>query len=452
MNEDDPLARTSRRKRPQLPSDVDLAMDFTLRAAEQLRYCHERGCWFRWEGSRWKLDRLLEVRQLATDHCDKWAQTLEAKSLGSRKRIDAVIHIACALSPLATTIDQWDQNPDLLCTPTGIVELTTGRIRPATMADYVTRQTALAPRPGCRRWLAALDEIFIARAEVIAFLKRWAGYCLTGHVREHKFVFAHGWGRNGKDTVCGAIQAVVGDYARTVPIETLLASRWDRHPTEVALLRGVRLGVASETPKGRRWDEARLKLLTGGGQLSARFMGGNFFDFTPTAKLMVMGNEQPKLATIDEAWRQRMLFLPFEQRFTGEAEVKGLKDQLLAEEGPGILAWAIEGAAEWYRSGLQPPDSVLAATEAYITEQDAYGRWISDCLDTKDRAATAHLKDLFTSWRSWAESQEEYPDTRNALSTYLTKRRYRKEKDEKGVFFIGLAIRPPAQKQGDRPH
>ena len=59
------------------------------------------------------------------------------------------------------------------------------------------------------------------------------------------------------------------------------------------MLRGARLVAASETEEGRRWAESRIKALTGGDPISARFMRQDFFEYTPQFKLVIAGNHKP---------------------------------------------------------------------------------------------------------------------------------------------------------------
>jgi putative DNA primase/helicase len=438
LNEERKRRRQARRD---APHDAEMAAAFVDAYGGKLRYCRDLGGWLVWNGTRYCRDQRYAVLEMAQEFCTDQAAALQVKSLGGRRQIDSVLHLARALDPIATEPREWDGDPDVLCTPGGIVELSTGLLRPATPADYCTRQTRDTPKGACPLFLRTLKQIFLDTPSLIPFLQVWLGYCLTGHNRERKFVFAHGGGSNGKDTVFDLARTLLGDYADIVPIETLLASKHDRHPTEVAMLHGLRLGVASETPKNRRWNEARVKLLTGGGRVSARRMHGNFFSFIMAAKLVVLGNEQPVLTTLDEAWRDRMLFLPFLQQFTGKRVNKKLKDELLVREGPGILRWFVEGAVRWYSDGLTIPKEIIAATDTYMTEQDVYGRWLDECIDTGNAQAKSYLKDLFVSWETWCEREREHAGTPNALSRDLAKRHPRaKHKDEKGVVFRGLHV------------
>ena len=94
-------------------------------------------------------------------------------------------------------------------------------------------------------------------------------------------------------------------------MEMFTVSTSDRHPTDLAMLRGARLVTSVETEEGKRWDEAKIKALTGGDRIQARFMRQDFFGYTPQFKLMIAGNYQPGLRGVDEAIRRRMHLIPF---------------------------------------------------------------------------------------------------------------------------------------------
>ena len=215
---------------------------------------------------------------------------------------------------MAATVDQWDRDPMLLNTKGSTVDLTTGTSRPPDRLDYLTKQAGTtvaesgAPHP---LWTQFLNKVTGEDDDLIDFLQRFAGYCLTGETREHKLLFIYGPGANGKGVFVNTLARVMGDYAISAPIEMFLASKHDRHPTEVARLKGARLVVAQETEKGRRWDETKLKVLTSSDRLSAHFMRQDYFDFDPTHKLLITGNHKPSLASVDEAMRRRLLLVPF---------------------------------------------------------------------------------------------------------------------------------------------
>jgi len=222
-----------------------------------------------------------------------------------------------------------------------------------------------------------------------------------GSTREHALAFLYGTGANGKSTFLNAVTGAAGDYHRTAPIETFTASNTDRHPTDLAGLRGARLVTAIETEEGRRWAESRIKALTGGDKVAARFMRQDFFEYTPQFKLVIAGNHKPGLRSVDEAIRRRFHLVPFSVTVPPEQRDRDL-DAKLKDEWPGILAWMIDGCLQWQEIGLAPPKIVTDATASYLDSQDAVAAWIDEACE-RDPNVWERSALLFGSWKAWAE-------------------------------------------------
>ena len=243
-------------------------------------------------------------------------------------------------------------------------------------ADGITRQTAVSPSfDAAPVWENFLREATNGDVEMIRFLKQWCGYSLTGDTREHALLFVYGPGGNGKSVFLNTVAGILGDYATTAGMDTFAATRSDRHPTDLAALRGARFVSASETEEGRAWAEARIKAMTGGDLISARFMRRDFFTYKPQFKLTIVGNHKPVLRNVDEAARRRFNIVPFE--YMPASPDLALEERLKAE-WPAILGWMIEGCADWHKNGLLRPERVAAATAAYFGEQDIFGHWLED--------------------------------------------------------------------------
>ena len=253
----------------------------------------------------------------------------------------------------------FDADPDVVNAGGQIVDLRSGATRPITREDFCLKCTAVAPADAaaCPMWLAFLDRIVNENRELIAFLQRWLGYCLSGRVNEEVLLFCYGTGSNGKTVFINTVTNIFSSYGQTAPMDMFMYSHHEHHPTELARLVGRRLVTANETTKGRRWDEAKIKNLTGSDKVAARFMRQDFFEFDPTHKLMLAGNSKPGLMSVDEAIRRRIALAPFEVQIPKDERDLELAVKLRAE-WPGILRWMIDGAASWYANGLQIPDAV----------------------------------------------------------------------------------------------
>ena len=441
------LRRMMEELRPSEFSDDSLALRFTEQHANNLRYVSKQGRWLRWDGKRWTSDDKMQVFDLARETCREQARRCNDPrvqgQLSSAKTVAAVHRLAQMDQRTAAVVEQWDADPWLLNTPDGVVDLRTGSCRPAKPEDYMTKMAAVAPGGDCPRFLAVLDEIFAEDAALVAYVRRMLGYCLTGVTTEHSLFFCYGTGANGKGTLLNTIAGILGDYHRTAPIETFTASNHERHPTDLAGLVGARLVTVSETEKGRRWAESRIKQLTGGDPVSARFMRQDFFDYIPQFKLIVSGNHKPTLSTVDEAIRRRFNLVPFLVTIAPENRDLDLAEKL-KQEWPGILRWAADGCVAWRESGLQPPTAVTAATADYLDGQDLVTQWLAECC-VEEKAAEVTSSKLFASWKEWADNANERPGTQKALSELLEGKKFKKAHTRKGRVFYGLRLTVPGE-------
>lgn len=428
-------------------SDEALALRFADRHADDLRYVAAWGRWLKWDGSCWRFDETLHAFDLSRRVCREAANEANKASvqtaLASAKTVAAVERLAKADRRLAATIDQWDADPWLLNTPSGVIDLRTANMRPARIEDYCTKITAIAPGGDCPTWLEFLRRVTGGDTKLIGFLRRVCGYALTGVTREHALFFLYGTGANGKSVFINTAAGVAGDYHTTAPIETFTASQSERHPTDLAGLRGARVVTATETEEGRRWAESKIKALTGGDKISARFMRQDFFNFTPAFKLVIAGNHKPGLRSVDEAIRRRFHLIPFAVTIPSEERDLQLAEKLKAE-WPGILAWMIEGCLEWQAHGLQPPNAVTDATAAYLAAEDALAEWLDDCCWRDPKAWTASTT-LFGSWNEWATKAGEPPGTQKRFVQNLETRGFIPRRKEYGRGFDGLKITPRAE-------
>lgn len=430
--------------RPPAFADEALALRFAESYAHDLRYVAAWGRWLFFDATCWRIDDTLLAFDRARKICRQAAAECNAdklaRNLASAKTVAAVERLAKSDRRLAATVDQWDADPWLLNTPTGMVDLRTSIVRPHRPDDYMTKLTGVAPDSSCSIaiWLRFLDRVTGGDTELISFLQRMTGYALTGLTREHALFFCYGTGANGKTTFINATTAATGDYHRTAPIETFTDSKNDRHPTDIAGLRGARLVTAIETEEGRRWAESKIKALTGGDRVAARFMRQDFFEFTPQFKLLIAGNHKPGLRSVDEAIRRRFNLIPFTVTIPPAERDERLPDKLKSEL-PGILAWMIQGCIEWQKRGLAPPEAVTSATAAYLEAEDAVASWIEEyCV--RDPNAWEKTAALFASWSTWADKAGEYVGSQRRLSDRLEARGISPMRKRDGRGFAGLRL------------
>ncbi len=420
-----------------------------------LRWCQTWGKWLIWDGAVWKQDETVSVYDKIRLFCreNSGGQGLKEPEVirqCSASFVAAVEKFCKSDRRYAAIPDQFDLNDWLLNTPGGVVDLRDSVLMVHIPERYCTRITAVEPKGDCPRWREFLGEITDQNVELIDFLQRVAGYSITGLTREHALFFAYGTGGNGKSVFMNTLTGILNDYAKVSPMETFTESRNDRHPTELAMLQGARLVVAQETEPGKRWAQSRIKALTGGDPVSARYMRQDFFSYVPKFKLLIAGNTKPKLDTVDEAMRRRFHVIPFTVQIPPED-----RDPMLAEklktEWPGILKWAIEGALEYQKIGLSPPATVTDATRNYLESQDVFSEWLnSECKKTPN-SWERHAA-LFNSWKYFAKSAHERVGRQVEFTEKMEAAGYQQDRDNaRGRHWVGIEAKQNLEVAGWQP-
>ena len=312
------------------------------------------------------------------------------------------------------TSKDFDRDHYLLNTPSGTLDLRTGKMRPHDPNDMITLCTAAAPdtESDGTAFRKFMTEITGGDEELIRFHQLSLGACLSGAVEAHWLLFWYGVPRAGKNTLGELVEGLMGDYARTIPTSTLMSKKFESHPTEMANLQGIRLATSSELSDGDHWNEARIKQLTGDATISARWIGGNYFEFDRTFKLLVYGNYKPQLRSADEALRARLKIVPFKHSFLGREDLD-LPARLWASQGY-VLQWLIEGHQQWLTAGKKLPQ--CAAVDAEIAEyfegQSTPKLWLRECCEVPDRDDRPDLQlhtvvECYRNYKSWKEARGE---------------------------------------------
>ncbi|MBU8539484.1 hypothetical protein J3S20_16685 [Roseomonas tokyonensis] len=427
-----------------------VGLAFTKRHGDALRFCHDTGGWYVWTGTHWKQNRdkiAFSWARTLTRELNRNADFKGKAITGKAAFAAAVERYAQADRAFAVTAEIWDRDLHYLGTPGGTVDLRTGQMRPADRQDHITKVTAAAPTEtaDCPTWLAFLDQATAGDAELVRFLQQWAGYSLSGSTREHALLFIYGPGGNGKSVFLNTVAGIMGDYCRSAPMDTFTASPGDKHPTDLAMLRGARLVTATETEEGRAWAEARIKQMTGGDPVTARFMRQDFFTYTPQFKLTIAGNHKPALKNVDDAARRRFNIVPFlhkPERPDHQLERK------LRGEWPGILRWMIEGCLDWQRHGLVRPKIVTDATAEYFEAQDTIGRWLAErCILAPHLEVKPGL--LLKDMQEWAQANGEPSSDNRKLRGVLEKTPGCQYVTRKGSQYVrGIGLHPPQRGGG----
>jgi len=421
-------------------SEDAIALEFTRQNRGTLRFDHNIGKWYQWQFTHWAVTDVPVAFHFAREIGRRLGagkkSTCKASVAGGAERF------ARADPAHAVTSDVWDKDPWMLGTPGGTLNLKTGKMHVARRDEHITKTTGCMPenKPAAL-WLKFLDDATNGDKAMQVYLQRIAGYCLTGLTTEHALFFIYGPGGNGKSVFLNILVHILGDYAMSAPMDTFTASKFSSHPTELAMLKGARLVTASETEEGRSWAEARIKALTGGDPISARFMRQDFFTYQPQFKLLFAGNHQPSLNSVDPAMQRRFNMMPFVHK---PKQPDHMLEEKLKEEAPRILAWALTGCLEWQKHGLARPESVTTATADYFTQQDLLGQWIEERCTTAGTDWDTPAA-LFKSWAEFSRLSGEETGTAKAFASALEKRGFRRAKTNGVRKHIGISVRSREQ-------
>ena len=404
--------------------------------------------WMVWDGKRWQPNELL-ARDLATEAArmiyaeaanvvDKEYQKAVTSHGHKSQSANAIKSMLWLAQPkLVARVDQFDRETMLLPVLNGTLDLRTRRLHKHRREHYSTRLAPILYEESatCPEWDKFLARV-IPDTEVREFIKRLAGYSLSGSTTAQILVFLYGSGRNGKSVFVEILAALLGDYHTATRIETLSNIKGGI-PNDVAALAGSRLVTVSETPEGSRLNESLVKDLTGGDIITARFLRAEFFQFTPQFKIWIRGNHKPRIHGTDDGIWRRMMLIPFTVQIP-DAEVDPDLPERLRAELPGILNWALDGCLQWQSEGLKPPRSVLDAVSEYRSEMDLLGQFVNECCIVATQAK-ASASALYAQYRQWCDESGTHPVTKTRFGLALGERGFEK-RTPKTVIWHGIGL------------
>jgi len=436
---------------PLLLTHTGNAARFAAKYGDRVRFTVGRG-WLAWDGKRWAEDVnegavTAYMQQIARDWFDQAGRednedtrkAIARHASRSLNRDGLVNSLAQAtkVDGILARDDDFDADPFILNAQNGIVDLRTGELRPHDPAAMCSRVAGVDYDPTAKapRWEQFLREIFAGNDDLVQFVRRWGGYCLTGDTREQRYLIAWGDGANGKSTLFDALRHVMGDYAVDISTAALAAKREASNlNSDIARLPGARLAVAPEWDEDLRADEVMLKSLTGQDVISVRTLYQKPFDFRPRCKIVIHGNHKPGLRGSDGGTWRRPLLVPFTEVFTGSRRDDRLADTLKAE-APGILADLVRGCREWQREGLAVPQCVQTATEQYREDSNDVLQFIAaQCVQHPHARAT--VGKLHAEYSRWGGAIR----TAKRFGMALREAGFETERTKHGFQVLGLGI------------
>ena len=413
-----------------------------------LRYNAAKGGWLTWSGACW----LPDVTGTVYRHLHDVVRNLH-DSVGTTQDEDAAkkiltwaykseshkvqansLNIAQSLEGVSIPLEAFDNSPWHFPALNGVVDLRTGNLTPHAREHYFTSTSPLSydPSAKCPKWEESM-RLWLPDDDLRLFVQRAVGYTLTGNTSEQVFFFLHGPGSNGKSTFMLVLQGLLGRFAKRITTEAITQHKMGNPGTTrdqaAARLQGARMGIVSEAEQNMRLAEGWLKDMTGGGPVSTKVLYKDQSETLPTVKIWFDANYRLRAAPgttdggdaeYDAFWR-RMREISFGVRVPASKRVKDYHRLLLAAEGPGILAWAVEGCLDWQENGLPIPNAVKQATQEYRAEMDTLRPFIATTLIQEDGSYVSQ-KELYVAYKLWASADGETTVQKRVLRDWLKER------------------------------
>ena len=440
-------------------TDAGNAKRFAQRYAKTIRYVPEWGKWITWQQTHWGIDGAGAVIELAKAAVDaiyeegnllsdadlRVAVAKHAKSSASAARLKAMVELASSEGDLVVHASELDRHRGLLGVQNGTLNLSTGKLQPASSDDYITM---LAPvsfdaQADCPTFRQFLLQIMDGNQELVDYLQRMFGYALSGYTSEQYLYFFYGTGANGKSTLLAVFRDLLGHrYYLTLPSEAIMVRPGKSGATaELARLPGARVVVTNEIEDGTWLAESLVKLLTGGDRIAARHLYQEIFEFEPQFKLVIAGNHKPVVRNDDYGIWRRIQLVPFEVTIPTDQRDPNLPDKLRSEL-PGVLNWALHGYHQWRMRGLSPPAAVTGAVETYRKEMDLFGQWLEECCDLNAELETTAVY-AYACFKNWSGFNG-FKGWTNARFGRKVKERFQSRRTADSTLYKGFGVKKDA--------
>lgn len=449
-------------------TDFGNAERFILKTSGNILYAPQNDSWYLWNGDGyWVRDQLGIIREMAKAtlrsmygeadkqstperraKCAQWAVQCE-----KNEHVTSCLKLASTDPKVAVSVDRFDQNIYHFNMLNGTYDLKTHTLLQHSKFNYITKQVAYSYDPGaeCPHFLKFINRLFKSRkdkTEIIDYIQKALGYSLTGEVSQQAIFLLYGSGANGKSTLMETQRMVMGDYGTTIDSSSLTTKKNDGVRNDIARLPNVRFVVASENSKGTILDEELVKKISGGDEVTARFLFQEEFTFYPRLKLWWAFNHPPGLQDFTHSLMRRLKLIPFEERITGDEVIdQSILLGLFREELPGIFNWELAGLKKYQREGLKDIPAVSAAVKAFREEQDVLHEFIQDCcyIPTQDdvlkRDVVVSSTVLYRKYHQWAESNHERILSQNMFSREMRERGFVSEHLRTGNVIRGIEIK-----------
>lgn len=414
-----------------------------------LRYNVTAKCYYAYDGTKWVQDTenmiadsyskmfARSLARYAYEHEDApkdFVRTVQGYGDYNKRRILTVD--ARSYNPISHA--DLDRFPYLMNCQNGILDLNQMKLLPHDSELLLSKQAAFSYDEYAQSslFIQFMDEIMQGDSEKTRYIQTLLGSSMLGeNTAEEFYLFYGSTTRNGKTTLLGTVQYLLGDYACSIRPESLAQTKETNGRTasgDIARLDGIRFLHCTEPPKRMKLNVELLKGLTGGDVQTARHLYERDFDFIPVFHLFMNTNYLPVVLDNSLFTSGRVKIVTFDRHFEPHEQDTRLKLKLRSAENlSGIANWLLEGLRMYHeqKDRYIVPKSVLQATADYMEKSDKLKTFLSDCM-TEDPKGIVTAKAVYDEYAQWCrengygiENKRNFLDdlrSKNLLSEYGT--------------------------------
>lgn len=439
-------------------SDMRAAKRFMLFTKGDIKFLNERSCFIYYDGKRWVPDR---SEQVIAGYADRFVSSIYAEASEAtpedRKKLGKIAHqlesnakiknmLELTKKFLAVSITEFDLDPWLLNVQNGTIDLRTSELLPHNRDDLMLKMCPVEYDPDAT---SELFEEFLNRIMPVLRVKLYVqealGYSITGDTSMEKLFFAYGQPATGKTTLLSTIETALGDYSATADFESFVKKDKSAGAprNDIARLTGKRFVTCSEIAANKKLNTELINRITGGGEINARFLFQEDFQFEPSSKFWWCANNRPRIDSRDNAIWRRLVPIPLDQVIPVEERDSDLKMKL-KEELPAVLRWLVDGTKWWYeKKKLTEPEEIIQLADEYKDESDPLVDFIRECCEEgKDyRVKNPEIRDAYCTWYTGTGENERFRLGTKKFKAAMEARGYTAGQTNSYRFFDGIKLK-----------
>ncbi len=433
---------------PLIPQKTDsgLADYCRLSLSTRVEYCSDRKKFVYWDCDQWHFDESDHHLSMLVDRLilmipnmiDDPKQKSDYEYVVGRAGTTASVVRILKRRINQVTSAEFDAKPNLLSVQNGVVDLNTLTFRAHSMEDYLTKRAKVMydADASCPVFEQFIDQILCHDHELITYVKTFLGYLLLGRNPERMIFFLLGNGRNGKSTLILVLQKMLGTYARSMPVKTLLNSGYLGTGDDLMSMVGYRLLVTSELEANDILAAGKLKSMSGNDVVSARKLYDVYTDISIDGKMVISTNEKPQVKDKSEGIWDRLQIIPFEYRVP-EEQVDPLLTEKLLEETAGILNWMLQGLKLYQDQGFKETRQMKSLKAQYRLDSDPVRAFMDEYYD-KSETQFVRTAIVFKNFKDWYRNQyyKSAPLTQKNFNEEVIRIGFEFKRNPNSVFYV----------------